>query len=176
MERNLGSKQTEALLGRFPTASLRSLYSSLDLKPGSSGLNRYLHFDQSYYLPDNILYKVDRMSMAHSLEVRPPFLDHRILEFAASLPENLKIKGQTKKYLLRRLMKDRLPKQVLTRSKSGFDIPAHRWLRRELRPLLMDTLSPRTIRQTGIFSPNAIERLIEGHMERIRMSDIIYGV
>ena len=66
--------------------------------------------DQLCYLPDDILYKCDRMSMAHSLEVRPPFLDHRIVEFAARLPENLKIRGGRLKYVLRELMKDKLPR------------------------------------------------------------------
>src|SRR5262249_30179108 len=76
--------------------------------PGDSA-RRYLRFDQLYYLPDNILAKVDRLSMAHSVEVRPPFLDHRIVEFAASLPHSLKIRGFIQKYLLRRLMAGRLP-------------------------------------------------------------------
>jgi asparagine synthase (glutamine-hydrolysing) len=147
----------------WSAASLRSLYSGLGF---SRGLNRYLEFDQSYYLPDNLLYKVDRMSMAHSLEVRPPFLDHRILEFAATLPENLKIRGGQQKFLLRHLMRDRLPKSVLTRSKSGFDIPAHAWLRRELRPLLMDTLSAPAIKQAGIFRPDSVQSLIAKHMDR----------
>ena len=75
------------------------------------------------------------MSMAHSLEVRPPFLDHRIVEFAARLPENLKIRGGTLKFVLRDLMKDQLPLSVIHRQKEGFDIPAHHWLRTVLRPV-----------------------------------------
>ena len=81
--------------------------------------------------------------MAHSLEVRPPFLDHRIVEFAARLPENLKIRGGRLKFVLRELMKDRLPRAVVRRSKEGFDIPTHHWLRTILRPLLLDTLNER---------------------------------
>jgi asparagine synthase (glutamine-hydrolysing) len=148
--------------------SLRSLYSFLRLgfEPSATGLNRFLQFDQSYYLPDNLLYKVDRMSMAHSLEVRPPFLDHRIVEFAATLPEDLKIRGRSQKFLLRHLMRDRLPKGVLKRSKAGFDIPAHGWLRRELRPLLLETLSPQAVREAGIFNSDSIQTLINGHMDR----------
>jgi asparagine synthase (glutamine-hydrolysing) len=148
--------------------SLRSLYSSLRLgfEPSATGLNRFLQFDQSYYLPDNLLYKVDRMSMAHSLEVRPPFLDHRIVEFAAALPDDLKIRGGAQKFLLRHLMRDRLPKGVLGRRKAGFDIPAHRWLRCELRPLLRETLSPRAVKEAGIFNSTSIQMLIDGHMDR----------
>lgn len=152
----------------LPDHSLRRLYSvdRLGFELSAKGLNRFLQFDQSYYLPDNLLYKVDRMSMAHSLEVRPPFLDHRIVEFAATLPEDLKIRGGAQKFLLRHLMRDRLPKQILRRGKTGFDIPAHRWLRGELRPLLEETLSPRAVKDAGIFRPEAVQSLINGHMNR----------
>jgi asparagine synthase (glutamine-hydrolysing) len=152
----------------FPDHSLRDLYSleRLGFQLSAAGLNRFLQFDQSYYLPDNLLYKVDRMSMAHSLEVRPPFLDHRIVEFAATLPEDLKIRGGAQKFLLRHVMRNRLPKEILRRRKTGFDIPAHRWLRCELRPLLEDTLSPRAVREAGIFRPDAVQALIDGHMNR----------
>jgi len=129
-------------------------------------LDRYLLVDQAYYLPDDILYKTDRMSMAHSLEVRPPFLDHRIVEFAASLPQNMKIRGLTQKFILKELMRGRLPDTVLKRKKTGFDIPAHDWFRGVLRPLLMDTLTPQAIAATGIFDARAIHTLIGDHMER----------
>ena len=106
-------------------------------------LNRFLWLDQLCYLPDDILNKCDRMSMAHSLEVRPPFLDHRIIEFAATLPENFKIRGNSLKFILRDLMQDKLPQSVLTRKKEGFDIPAHHWLRTTLKPLAHRGLSQR---------------------------------
>ena len=79
--------------------------------------------------------------MAHSIEVRPPFLDHRIVEFAASLPDHLKVRGKTQKVVLRELMKRKLPASTLRRKKMGFDFPAHEWLRGPLRSLLLDTLS-----------------------------------
>jgi asparagine synthase (glutamine-hydrolysing) len=130
------------------------------------GVERYLRIDQNYYLPDDILYKTDRMSMAHSLEVRPPFLDHRIVEFAATLPASLKIRGGKQKYILRELMCDRLPRVVLERSKTGFDIPAHDWFRGPLRALLMDTLTPQAIRDARVFDASAIRSLISDHMDR----------
>jgi asparagine synthase (glutamine-hydrolysing) len=133
---------------------------------GCSVLNRYLMADQSYYLPDDILYKTDRMSMAHSLEVRPPFLDHRIVEFAASLPESFKIRGATQKFLLKELMKHKLPRAVIKRPKAGFDIPAHDWFRGPLRGLLLETVTPATVKATGIFEWRAIQALIRDHMER----------
>jgi len=122
--------------------------------------------DQLYYLPDDILYKCDRMSMAHSLEVRPPFLDHRLVEFAARLPENLKIRGTRLKFVLRELMKDRLPTAVVRRPKEGFDIPTHHWLRTSLKPLLLDTLNQRSVEQSGIFSWPAIDETVRAHLER----------
>jgi asparagine synthase (glutamine-hydrolysing) len=131
-----------------------------------SVLQRYLNVDQNFYLPDDILYKTDRMSMAHSLEVRPPFLDHRIVEFAASLPQRLKIRGTKQKHVLRELMRGKLPETVLTRKKSGFDIPTHDWFRGTLRGLLMDTLTPDAINATGVFDARAINGLIRDHMER----------
>ena len=130
------------------------------------GLQRYLDFDQRYYLPDDILYKVDRISMAHSLEVRPPFLDERIVKFAASLPERFKLRGSESKYVLRRLMRDKLPGAVLRRPKIGFDVPIHEWLRGVLRPLLLDTLSQEAVSATGLFYWPAVKQQISAHLER----------
>jgi asparagine synthase (glutamine-hydrolysing) len=144
--------------------SLRRLVDRLRLQ--SDGVARYLAVDQNYYLPDDILYKTDRMSMAHSLEVRPPFLDPRIVDFAASLPLDLKIRGFQQKYLLRQLMRDKLPESVIARKKTGFDIPAHDWFRGILRGLLMDTLQPEVIEATGIFDADAIHTVVRDHMER----------
>jgi asparagine synthase (glutamine-hydrolysing) len=129
-------------------------------------LNRFLWLDQICYLPDDILNKCDRMSMAHSLEVRPPFLDHRIVEFAARLPEGLKIHGTQLKFVLRELMRDKLPPSVLKRGKEGFDIPAHDWLRTSLRPLLTETLSEANVRASGLFSWPAVERVLRSHLDR----------
>jgi asparagine synthase (glutamine-hydrolysing) len=130
------------------------------------GLQRYLEFDQRYYLADDILYKVDRMSMAHSLEARPPFLDPRIVDFSARLPEQFKLRGQQSKYVLRRLMQDKLPPNVLRRPKIGFDIPVHDWFRGVLRPMLLDTLSQEAVRASGLFNWHAMEQLLTDHLER----------
>jgi asparagine synthase (glutamine-hydrolysing) len=104
-------------------------------------LERFLQFDQRYYLADDILVKTDRMSMAHALEVRPPFLNHRIVQFAATLPANLKVRGRRQKVLLKELMRDKLPLPVLRRKKMGFDIPAHEWMRGALRAMLTEIVS-----------------------------------
>jgi asparagine synthase (glutamine-hydrolysing) len=129
-------------------------------------LAAYLSFDQKYYLPDDILYKVDRMSMAHAVEVRPPFLDHRIAEFAASLPSSLKIRGARQKVVLKELMKDKLPASTLNRKKLGLDIPAHDWFRGPLRSLLEDTLAEGVSDYGEIFRAGAVQNLLNSHMER----------
>jgi asparagine synthase (glutamine-hydrolysing) len=134
--------------------------------PVGGDVRRFMAFDQAYSLPDNLLVKVDRMSMAHSLEVRPAFLDHRIVEFAATLPAKYCIRGRTLKLLLRNLMKDKLPQSVLAKKKQGLDIPVHDWLRGHLKPLLLDTLNQRTVEETGIVSWPYLESLIRLHMER----------
>ncbi len=129
-------------------------------------INRYLWADQKYYLADDILYKCDRMSMAHSLEVRPPFLDHRIVEFAARLPEDFKVRGPVLKFILRELMRDKLPPAILTRPKEGFDIPAHRWFRGPLRPMAEEVLSADNVRSTGLFRAEIVEKIKRDHFSR----------
>ncbi len=131
-----------------------------------SDLNAYLWFDQKYYLPDDILVKSDRISMAHSVEVRPPFLDHRIVEFASRIPASLKISGSHQKVVLQQLMKDKLPQSVLQRPKVGFDIPAHDWLRGPLRSLLVDTLRTGAAEHSEIFHPKVVEAHLHDHLER----------
>ena len=159
--------QQNEFLAAGSGSTVRDLFDAgLPSADTAGSLHRYLAFDQRYYLPDDILQKVDRMSMAHSLEVRPPFLDHRIVEFAARLPRHFKISGSSQKVILKRLMKNKLPASVLRRPKTGLDIPTHDWLRGVLRPLLLDTLSTEAIDTTKLFRRDRIELLIREHMER----------
>jgi asparagine synthase (glutamine-hydrolysing) len=130
------------------------------------GIAPYLWWDQKYFLPDDILNKVDRMSMAHSLEVRPPFLDHRIVEFAATLPTGYKIQGTRQKLILKEMMKNRLPSRILSRKKMGFDIPAHQWLRGPLKPLLLETMEEGLSEHGDVFRGEAIRELLRLHLER----------
>jgi asparagine synthase (glutamine-hydrolysing) len=106
------------------------------------------------------------MSMAHSLEVRPPFLDHRLIEFASTLPNHLKVRGRTLKVILKSLMKSKLPPSVIRRSKNGLDIPTQDWFRGPLRQFMEDTLSPAAVKRTSLFRPQVIERLKKDHLER----------
>jgi asparagine synthase (glutamine-hydrolysing) len=159
-------EQKQRLLGRRASDHLRGLYDQLQNADEIGFLNRYLLADQHYYLQDNLLCKVDRMSMAHSLEVRPPLLDHRLVEFAARLPENFKVRGNTGKYILKRAMRGKLPEEILTRSKAGLDIPAHEWFRGPLEPLFRETVTPEAVRRAGIFSEHAVAELMRDHKEK----------
>jgi len=160
-------RQQLELLQRTNHTRVQDLFDSDLPEPNGDGnLSRFLAFDQKYYLTDDLLQKVDRMSMAHSLEVRPPYLDHRLIEFASSLPDRFKVDGRCQKLILRRLMKSKLPPSVLRRSKTGLDIPTHDWLRGPLRTFLEDTLSPEVVKHTGLFRPEAIAGLIKDHIGR----------
>jgi asparagine synthase (glutamine-hydrolysing) len=117
------------------------------------------------YLQDDILVKVDRASMANSLEVRAPFLDYRIVDFAASLPASMKLKFFSTKFLLKKMLKGRVPDSILRRPKKGFGIPVSGWFRKELRAFLIDTLDPMKIREQGIFDEKQVLRLIDDHMK-----------
>ena len=121
------------------------------------------HIDIHTYLPDDILAKVDRTSMAVSLEARVPLLDHRLMEFVATIPSSLKLRDGTGKYLLKRAMAARLPAEILARRKMGFGVPLGTWFRAELRDMTHDLLlAPRT-RQRGIFRPSWVEWLVRTH-------------
>jgi len=98
--------------------------------------------------------------------VRPPFLDHRIVEFAAKLPAALKIRGTQQKVVLKELMREKLPAAILTRPKMGFDIPAHEWLRGPLRPLLEDALQYGASECGSVFRMDVIEKFLRLHLER----------
>ncbi len=150
----------------FKYADPAPMASLLANMASGSGIEPFLRFDQAYYLPDDILYKVDRMSMAHSVEVRPPFLDDRIVRFAATLPEHLKLRGSDSKIVLRRLMEKKLPASILQRQKMGFDIPVHDWFRSSLKPFLLDTINEQTVRESGLFEWRGVEHVLRQHLER----------
>ncbi|MBI2886621.1 MAG: asparagine synthase (glutamine-hydrolyzing) [Chloroflexi bacterium] len=126
-------------------------------------LNRLLYMDMKLYLDTDILAKVDRSSMAVSLEARVPFLNQVVLDVAARIPLGLKLRGFTRKYLLRRIMRGVLPDSILNRPKKGFNIPVAKWFRHELKDLLLDTLSEERVRREGLFQYAAVHRLLEQH-------------
>src|SRR5207245_4645919 len=159
--------EKHSLLREPLPSAFHSLLDEVDELPKTrDALAKFLWFDQKYYLADDILTKSDRMSMAHSVEVRPPFLDHRVVEFAAKLPAFLKIRGGQQKVILKELMKDRLPPAILERPKIGFDIPAHEWLRGPLLPLLTDALHHGASQYGDVFRPEVMHNLLRLHLER----------
>jgi asparagine synthase (glutamine-hydrolysing) len=153
------------VVGRLPN-TLDHVLAGLGEKLPGDGVSPYLWFDQQNYLQDDILTKSDRMSMAHSLELRPPFLDHRLVEYAATLPANFKLRGAKQKFILKELMEDRLPAPILRHKKTGFDIPAHKWLRGVLRPLLEETLAAGLKEHEGVVDGRVVQDFVRLHMER----------
>lgn len=132
--------------------------------PVPSELDTLCLHDLELYLPDDILTKVDRMSMAVSLEVRVPVLNHHVVEFAATLPAEMRLRGATGKYILKRLLERYLPRDWVHRRKQGFGVPLEHWFRHELRDMLTDALSPERIRAAGVFHPKSVEFLLNQHL------------
>ncbi|MCA1556096.1 MAG: asparagine synthase C-terminal domain-containing protein [Acidobacteria bacterium] len=126
-------------------------------------VERMQYLDTKLYLAEDILTKVDRTSMAVSLEVRAPFLDRRLVEYVASLPVHYKLHGNTTKYILKRAMGPHLPPFVTRRGKKGFGVPIAEWLKGRLRPLARDLLSPARLSRHGLFDPAYVARLQDAH-------------
>src|SRR5215475_7043041 len=134
----------------------------------SSRLERLLYLDSKTYLPGDILVKVDRMSMANSLETRAPLLDHRLIEFAQTIPASLKLRGLETKYILKRAAAGLIPDEIINRPKQGFDVPIRQWFNRELRELLDDTLNDRRARERGDFNHRAVLAILDEHRRGAR--------
>jgi asparagine synthase (glutamine-hydrolysing) len=119
------------------------------------------------YMCDDILMKVDRAAMMNSLEARAPLLDYRVVEHLTSLPTHMKLNGFTMKYILKRAFASRLPGEILHRKKKGFGVPIADWLKGELRPWVEDLLSPRSVSESGIFEPSAVQALWTDHLQGV---------
>ncbi|HEX3660846.1 MAG TPA: asparagine synthase (glutamine-hydrolyzing) [Acidobacteriaceae bacterium] len=128
-------------------------------------VNRMLYVDTKTSLPDDLLLKADKMTMANSIELRVPFLDHKLLEFAASLPENLKVRGLTTKYIAKRALASRIPEPILKRRKAGFPVPFGSWLRTDMKNFVYDVLLDRTTLERGYFNRACIEGLLQANTE-----------
>jgi asparagine synthase (glutamine-hydrolysing) len=133
---------------------------------GAPLLARLQDIDLGIYLADDLLVKTDRMSMAHSLEARVPYLDPVVAELALALPTRLKVRGPQKKRLLRQAVAPLIPESIIKGRKRGFSIPAAAWLRGELQPLARDLLSPERTRAQGYFEPATVTRLLDDHVAR----------
>ena len=156
----LNAPAGRALLAHDAVDLLRPIF---DDSTATDELNRMLEADIRTSLPGEVLLFCDRLSMAHGVEARSPFLDYRIAELAATIPGRLKIKGTTLKYILRRLAAKYLPREILERPKEGFIQPNHVWLRTEFDGLLDELLSPHQINKLGLFDPDIVQSMIAEH-------------
>jgi asparagine synthase (glutamine-hydrolysing) len=147
--------------------SVEHLAAAFGAAQGSDLVDATLAVDVETYLPDDLLVKVDISTMAHGLEGRSPFLDHELMEFCASLPSDLKLRGLTTKYLLKRAVRDLLPAAVVDRPKQGFGVPIDRWLRGELRGLVHDVLLDTRTLQRGYFHEPVVRRLLGEHQRGV---------
>lgn len=131
----------------------------------SSGaaIDQLLYIDSKTYLPGDILTKVDRMSMAASLEARVPLLDHKLIDFMGKIPASLKLAGYETKYLLKQAVRDLVPDEILTRPKQGFGVPVQEWINKQLRGRIRETLTASQVRQRGYLKPSYVELLLDEH-------------
>jgi asparagine synthase (glutamine-hydrolysing) len=144
-----------------PFTSVRHHFNRPDI---SHEMEKILCGDMATYLTDDIMVKVDRMTMAVSLEARAPLLDHQLMDFAARIPFEYKLRDGNGKYLLKKVAQQLLPPEVMQKRKQGFAIPVARWLREDLKTLLRDTLSSRSFRERGIFNLRGITHCVDAHL------------
>lgn len=137
--------------------------SQLDGMDIKDWLSRMLYVDTKVWLPDDLLARGDKTSMGSSLESRVPLLDHELVEFAATLPSNMKVKRLTRKYLLKKVARKWLPSEVIDRKKKGFPMPFSLWFRKECRPFVRDLLSPATVKRRGLFQSDYVQTLLKEH-------------
>ena len=148
-------------------------FHSSNVEGKADSLNRALYCDLKTYLPEDILAVTDRLSMHHALEVRVPFLDHKFLEFCAGIPPEMKLKGLTKKHLLKQAVSNYLPKDVITHRKQGFVGPMTRWLKNELKPFVVDTLAEKKLRKHDLINPVVVRRILDEHFSGKEIHDTL---
>ena len=127
---------------------------------GAGPLGKMLYVDTKTWLPDDLLVKADKMTMANSVELRVPLLDHKVLEFAASLPQNFKVRGFTTKYIAKKALRGRVPREILDRKKAGFPVPYERWLRLDLKDWVHALLLDSKTTSRGYFKKSAVEGML----------------
>jgi len=157
-------EEIDSLFGAPGPDPLRLVEEVMSRCPSTNTGERMLYFYQKFYLCDDILVKTDRASMAASLEVRAPFLDAQLVEYASRLPYSFKLRGNKTKYILKKALEGILPHEILYRKKKGFGIPMALWLRNELKEMMVRTLDPQKIKQEGIFNPTYVKNLVDDHL------------
>ena len=136
-----------------------------DADPGISSLRRILYFDQTSWLPDNLLERGDRMTMAASIEARVPFLDHQLAEFVSTLPDHCRVRGSRTKWILREAGKQLIPAAILKRPKVGFRVPVNEWFRGKMRDYLLDHLQSQNSLTRAYFDPGALHQIVADHLD-----------
>lgn len=165
--RSLANGQTEeTLFNDLPLVNLNGVHKNGNLGKNAilEVVNNIMRLDMTTYLPDDLLVKSDRASMAASLEVRLPFLAFPLIEFALSLPPSMKVRGMTTKYLLKKAVTPYLPEYIMKRPKKGFGIPVAKWLRQEFRPVVDELLCQSFIEKQGIFQWVYVKNMLDEHM------------
>ncbi len=147
-----------------------------DLVRGQKTLDAMLYIDTKTWLPDDLLIKADKMTMANSIELRVPLLDHRVLEFAASLPSRLKLNGHNTKYILKKALSKRIPREISNRKKAGFPVPYGAWLRKDLKDSVWDVLMDGRTMNRGYFSKVAVESLLKANANGTDYSKEIFSL
>ena len=148
-----------------------SYYLSDNVSGKPNSLNRALYTDLMLYLPDDILTVTDRMSMHHALEVRVPFIDHKMVEYVVTIPPEVKLKWFRKKYLLKKAVKNLLPEQVINHRKQGFVGPTATWLKHDLKSYTRNALSPKNLDKHGLINPAAVQQILEEHYSGQHLHD-----
>lgn len=160
---DLKTKVVTDLLKPLVSKSVNSVASYLNRCDAKNSLDRMLYVDSKAWLSDYLLLRGDKLTMANSLEGRVPLLDHELVEFACSLPTQYKLKGRTRKYLLKKAAAKLLPEKIINRKKQGFPIPIEKWLRNDANEMMRDLLSDDCLRRRGFFEPNVVNNMISSH-------------
>jgi len=148
-------------------------FNSTNVQDGNDSLNRALYCDLKTYLPDDILSVTDRMSMYHSLEVRVPFIDHKLLEFCATIPSEMKMKWFQKKYLLKKAVKSILPQDIISHRKQGFIGPMAQWLKKDLKSYTEDNLNEKSLKKHGLLNFETIKKVMNNHFSGREIHDTL---
>jgi asparagine synthase (glutamine-hydrolysing) len=161
------------LLGSFCQELLLGYFNSGNVSGDANSLNRALYCDIKAYLPEDILAVTDRMSMQHALEVRVPFLDHKFFEFCATIPPEMKMKWMQKKYLMKKAVRDIVPKEVINHRKQGFVGPMTQWLKNELKPYVFETLSESNLRKHNLLNHLTVQKILDEHFSGREIHDTL---
>ena len=135
-----------------------------------------LYIDTKTWLPDDLLIKADKMTMANSIELRVPLLDHKVLEFAASLPPSFKLNGSTTKFILKKALAQRIPKEIRDRKKTGFPVPYESWFRNDLKHVVWDVLTDSKTISRGYFRKDAVKGLLQANSNGTNYSKEIFSL